>query len=88
MDEKVYTVKFNGRTYSFQHGDAFDRGWSDNYYGRERNPHKGHPGAVIGIRTTDLTDAEREEYNAGYDYNKSLGLFDKRKGNPYVSTDK
>jgi len=66
-----YTV--HGKTYEQVHGNAFDRGSADSYYGRARNPHKGGVGGNGGPRVTDLDDNELEAYHAGYDYNEQFG---------------
>ena len=68
-----YKAKFNGRTYKVEHGDPFDRGSSDSYYGRSREPHKGGVGGSSGPRITELTPAEVKAYQAGYDYNEESG---------------
>jgi hypothetical protein len=49
------------------HGSPYDRGHSDAYYGRERDPHKYPEGTYNGERVTDLTPEEIKAYNAGYD---------------------
>ena len=68
-----YKVEHNGRSYTFKHGDPFDRGMSDSYYGRIRTPHKGGVGGNSGLRNTDLTRQEIADYGAGYNYNESTG---------------
>jgi hypothetical protein len=45
----------------------YDRGDSDRYYGRRSRPHK----RIDGVEVTDLTPQERDEYNAGWDENRS-----------------
>ena len=55
------------------HGDPFDRGMSDSYYGRIRGPHRGGVGGDSGLRDIDLTQQEIADYMAGYDYNESTG---------------
>ena len=49
------------------HGSPYDRGHSDAYYGRERDPHKYPEGTYNGERVTDLTPEEIKAYNDGYD---------------------
>ena len=71
--DQAYAVQHNGRTYTFKHGDPFDRGMSDSYYGRIRGPHKGGVGGVAGLRNTDLTAQEIADYGAGYNYNEAQG---------------
>ena len=51
----------------------FDRGSADSYYNRPRDPHWYPNGTGNGAKIADLTDAEREEYDAGYDYNEEYG---------------
>ena len=50
-----------------RHGSLYDRGSADCYYGRERYPHWYPKGTYNGDAVTDLTQAEIDEYNAGYD---------------------
>ena len=73
MLDQAITYKYKGKTYVVNHGDPFDRGSADSYYGRPRFPHKGGVGGNSGPRIERLTDKEREEYLAGYDYNEELG---------------
>jgi hypothetical protein len=68
-----HKVEHLGRSYTFTHGDPFDRGMSDSYYGRIRGPHKGGVGGNSGLRNIDLTQQEIADYSAGYDYNESTG---------------
>ena len=69
---RLYTV--HGKTYEQQHGNPFDRGSADSYYGRARCPHKGGSGGLYGFtRVTELNDLELEAYHAGYDYNEAEG---------------
>ena len=56
-----------------QHGSLFDRGSADSYYSRPRDPHYYPEGSYNGIKVTELTEAERDEYLAGYDYNEQYG---------------
>ena len=67
----LYTV--HGKSYEQKHGNPFDRGSADSYYGRPRQPHKGGVGGGSGQRTTELTPDEQEAYHAGYDYNEATG---------------
>lgn len=71
--DQVTKYEFNGKTYEQQHGNAFDRGSADSYYGRPRQPHYYPEGTYKGDRVTDLTDDELEAYHAGYDYNEQYG---------------
>jgi hypothetical protein len=66
-----YTV--HGKTYEQTHGNAFDRGSADSYYGRPRQPHYYPRGTYKGDPVTDLTNDELEAYHAGYDYNEQHG---------------
>jgi len=68
-----YTV--HGKTYTQQHGNAFDRGSADSYYGRSRQPHY-YPNGTYNeprIDRADMTAEEVEAYHAGYDYNEQFG---------------
>ncbi len=71
--DKVTKYEVNGKVYEQTHGNAFDRGSADSYYGRARNPHKGGVGGNSGPRVETLTEAEVEAYHAGYDYNEQFG---------------
>ena len=55
------------------HGSLFDRGSADSYYGRPRDPHWYPMGSYNGNPVTELTQLEREEYLAGYDWNEQYG---------------
>jgi len=68
-----YTVKYNGRTYEVEHGDPFDRGSADSYYGRLASPHKGGVGGNSGSTKKDLTEQEIADYMAGYAWNEAQG---------------
>jgi hypothetical protein len=68
-----YQVEYNGRTYEVEHGDAFDRGSADSYYGRPRRPHKGGVGGNSGSLKINLTLQEIADYMAGYDWNEADG---------------
>lgn len=72
MFDEITKVKFNGKIYEQQHGNAFDRGSADSYYDRAPNPHKGGVGGNSGPRTDKLSAAEVEAYHAGYAYNEQL----------------
>jgi hypothetical protein len=67
----LYTV--HGKSYEQKHGNPFDRGSADSYYGRRRCPHKGGVGGNSGPRVEQLTNDEQEAYHAGYDYNEASG---------------
>jgi hypothetical protein len=67
----LYTV--HGKQYQQTHGNAFDRGSADSYYGRPRQPHYYPMGTYKGDPVTALTNDELEAYHAGYDYNEQSG---------------
>jgi len=73
MFDQVTKYTVHGKEYEQTHGNAFDRGSADSYYGRPRQPHYYPEGTYKGERVTDLTDAELEAYHAGYDYNEQFG---------------
>jgi len=73
MFDEVTCYEIHGKSYAQKHGNPFDRGSADSYYGRNRNPHKGGVGGDSGPRIEQLTDAEIEAYHAGYDYNEQHG---------------
>jgi len=62
-------------TYPQYHGSPYDRGAADSWYRRPRNPHYWPDGTNIGqrVEAEDMTADEIEAYNAGYDWNESLG---------------
>jgi hypothetical protein len=75
MFDALYQVEYKGVNYTVKHGDPFDRGSADSYYGRRPNPHKypngtGNPPLIEG---QELTDDEVREYNAGYAFNEESG---------------
>ena len=72
LNEVTY-YEVHGKSYAQKHGNPFDRGSADSYYGRSRQPHKGGVGGNSGPRTTELTLGEQEAYHAGYDYNEATG---------------
>ncbi len=73
MFDQVSKYTVHGKEYDQVHGNAFDRGSADSYYGRNRNPHKGGVGGNSGPRIVELTTEELEAYHAGYDYNEQFG---------------
>jgi hypothetical protein len=73
MFDEVTYYEVHGKRYAQTHGNPFDRGSADSYYGRGRRPHKGGVGGDSGSRTEELTDAECEAYHAGYGYNEQFG---------------
>ena len=56
-----------------RHGCLYDRGRADSYYHRPRDPHWYLHGKGASPKITDLTDEERAEYMAGYEYNEQYG---------------
>ena len=71
--DKPNTFEWQGRQYIVFHGDPFDRGSADSYYGRPRDPHKYPNGTGNAPRVEVLTEVERAEYLAGYAYNEANG---------------
>ena len=56
-----------------RHGGLFDRGSADSYYGRGQNPHWYPNGTYKSEAVTNLTQAEIDEYLAGYEWNELHG---------------
>lgn len=58
-----------------RHGSLYDRGRADSYYRRPRSPHWWPNGTGNGapVISSQLTDAERAEYRAGYNHNEQFG---------------
>jgi hypothetical protein len=56
-----------------RHGSLWDRGSADSYYSRPRGPHWYPEGTGYGTKVVELTNAERQEYDAGYDYTEEYG---------------
>ena len=77
MIDQGYTIEvtYKGRNYTVKHGDPFDRGSADSYYGRIRNPHKGGVGGDSGprIESNEMSLQEIADYGAGYNYNEQFG---------------
>ena len=77
MIDTEYTIEvtYKGREYVVKHGDPFDRGSADSYYGRGRNPHKGGVGGDSGprIESNEMSLQEIADYGAGYNYNEAFG---------------
>ena len=71
LQPERYTYK--GTVYLVEHGSPFDRGSADSYYGRPRDPHKYPNGTGNHPRVNELTEAELDEYLAGYSYNEEFG---------------
>jgi hypothetical protein len=72
QDLIIRTLK-GGQFIRERHGSLFDRGSADSYYHRPRDPHWYPNGTGAKPRIVELTPAEIEEYNAGYDYNEQYG---------------
>ena len=73
MNDMRTNATFNGKVYDSVHGSCFDRGAADNYYHRDRKPHKYPNGTYNGDAVVELTIEEVEAYNAGYDFNEQYG---------------
>jgi hypothetical protein len=56
-----------------RHGSLFDRGSADSYYNRYARPHWYPQGSYQGDPVTKLTQAEIDEYLAGYEWNELHG---------------
>lgn len=56
-----------------KHGSLFDRGSSDSYYGRARDPHYGGVGGSSGPRVEVTDPVMVAEYLAGYEWNEANG---------------
>ena len=57
------------------HGGLYDRGRADSYYQRGRVPHWYPDGSYNGVKITNLTQEEIDEYNKGFDDNEKDGNF-------------
>ena len=55
------------------HGSPWDRGGADSYYHRPKDPHYYPLGTGNGYKITELTDAQVQEYLAGYEWNEKYG---------------
>lgn len=70
---------FNTKEYDTRHGGPYDRGEADSWYSRPRDPHYYVEGTLTSplifslIEKKDMTVAEIEAYNAGYDDNERHG---------------
>ena len=71
--EKIVQVLRGPQFDRERHGSLFDRGSADSYYGRIPKPHWYPKGTYKGAEVTDLTQAETEEYLAGYEWNELHG---------------
>jgi len=59
--------------YDRKHGGLYDRGASDSYYHRPRDPHWYPEGTYRGERVQATSPADIREYMEGYDYNERYG---------------
>lgn len=66
---------WNGKSYLVRHGDPFDRGQSDFYYGSPRDPHYyiGSVASTPRIGIEGMTDEQIDTYHAGYSCAKDNG---------------
>ena len=71
--ERVYNLLRGPQFDRAQHGSLWDRGTADSYYHRAPAPHWWPEGTGHGKKLTELTDAEKAEYMAGYEYNERFG---------------
>lgn len=69
------SYEFEGRKYNVEHGEPFDRGAADSYYGRSFDPHWYPQGSYNGekIVESEMSDDEVQAYRDGYDYNETFG---------------
>lgn len=56
-------------SYDTRHGGPYDRGGADAYYGRPKRPHyfKGATYQSEEVLEADMTQGERDAYDAGYE---------------------
>jgi len=75
MFDQVIKVEFRGVVYDQVHGNPFDRGSADSYYGRAKIPHwyPNGTGNEPEIPSNLMTDSEIRAYYAGYEYNEQMG---------------
>jgi hypothetical protein len=73
--DKVTVIEFRGEKFVQQHGNPFDRGSADSYYGRPEDPHWYPEGSYRGTRveSEQMSMAELRAYYAGYEYNEQFG---------------
>lgn len=72
---QIQTATYNGKDYTSRHGDAFDRGGCDYYYGRPRQPHYyiGKTRQSPIVEEKDMTPQEIADYHAGYSHAQEIG---------------
>ena len=75
MFDQITLIKFNGKTYEQEHGNAFDRGSADSWYHRPRNPHFyiGDTSSSERINEAQMSPQEVQAYLAGYQWNEQFG---------------
>lgn len=56
-----------------RHGGCFDRGSADSYYGRPIQPHYYVGNTGSSEMVTELTQKEKADYLAGYEWNEQFG---------------
>ena len=63
------------KTYDERHGGPYDRGGADSWYRRPRNPHYFVGGSYDSepILPPQMTQAEIDAYNAGFDAGEASG---------------
>jgi hypothetical protein len=73
--DKVTVIEFRGEKFEQTHGNPFDRGSADSYYGRPEDPHWYPEGSYRGTRmeSQDMSMPELRAYYAGYEYNELMG---------------
>lgn len=73
--DQVTKIEFRGESFEQTHGNPFDRGSADSYYGRPEDPHWYPEGSYKGTRveSQDMSMAELRAYYAGYEYNELSG---------------
>jgi hypothetical protein len=61
--------------YDIRHGGPFDRGMSDSYYQRSRQPHYfvGDSYTTEKVEQVNMSADQIAEYNAGFDWNEQFG---------------
>lgn len=67
-------IEFEGVKFDDRHGGPFDRGASDSYYGRPRDPHYYLGNTGLSERIDALEGSvEYEVYMSGYAWNEKHG---------------
>jgi|7_EtaG_2_1085326.scaffolds.fasta_scaffold15424_6 hypothetical protein len=75
--EKLFEIN-RGRDWSKRHGDAYDRGSADCYYGRPSKPHyfirdTSYPYNSLRIEKYAMSCSEIEAYDKGYEDQEKSG---------------